>query len=115
MLCRGRQFYRAGGQNGERRFIVAAVLGKVEVRHGRVPALEKLLHRRIRFGELGPKRRTDFDPERFEEGSRKVIGGAAAAKSVEHVARRCSYRCVVQVAVRMRADGGAVPRGEIAK
>ena len=57
-----RQLGRVGRQKRERRLIIPAVLGEVEVDAAdemprRVLALEKLLDRRLRFGELGSKRR----------------------------------------------------------
>ena len=66
-----RQVSRVGRQKRERRFIIPAVLGEVEVDAAdemprRALTLEKLLDRPLRFGEFGSKRCRGLSPERFK-------------------------------------------------
>ena len=83
-----RQPRRVRRQEGERRLLVPAVLGEVEVDAadqvpGRAPAREELLNRGLRLGQLHAERRVDRVPERLQDGgvrySAPVIGGAARA------------------------------------
>ena len=110
-----RQLRRVGRQKRERRVIVPAVLGEVEMDAAdemprRVLALEKRLDRRLRFGELGSKRRGDLSPERFENarpsGTRRRSSAARprrAPRARSSAGAGMGAWCAVEIG--MRADG----------
>ncbi|MGH9348248.1 MAG: hypothetical protein ACRD26_13400 [Vicinamibacterales bacterium] len=119
----GRQLRRVGRQKRERRFIIPAVLGEVEVDAADetprwAPTLEELLDRRLRFGELGSKRISDLGPERFEDRGRDVLRAGhwrrGRGECLELAERRRRYWRVVRIEIGLGADGRDQPRGEVA-
>src|SRR6266849_10423488 len=75
------QLCRVGRKKRERRIVVSAVLGEVEMDAAdemprRVLALQKLLDRHLRFGKFRSKRLGDLGPERFEDRGRHGLGAA---------------------------------------
>src|SRR5206468_8247101 len=118
-----RQVGRVGCQKRERRFIIPAVLGEVEVDAAdemprRAPTLEKLLDRRLRFGELGSKRISDLSPESFEDRGRDVLGASHRRRGrgeyLELGERGRGYWRVVCLEIGVGADRRDQPRGEVA-
>ena len=117
------QLGRVGRQKRERRLIIAAVLGEVEVNAAdqmprRALTLEKLLDRRLRFGELGSKRLSGLGPERLEYRGREVLGAGhrrrGRGECVEFSNRGRGYWRHVRVEIGMRANGRDQPRGKVA-
>ena len=99
-----------------------AVLGEVEVDAAdemprRALTLEKLLDRRLRFGELGSKRISDRSPECFEDRRGDVLGAGhwrrGRCEDLELAERGRGY-WRVRIETGMRADGRDQPRGEVA-
>ena len=87
-LAFGRKPRRVGRQERERRLLVLAVLGEIEVHAadqvpGRMAALEELLHGEPGLGQLGIEGRVDARHRSASTAavrySAPVIGGAAAA------------------------------------
>ncbi len=118
-----RQLGCVGRQKRERRLIIAAVLGEIEVHAAdEMPRwalpLEKVLDRRLRFGKFGSKRGNDLGPERFKDRGRDVLGARhrrrGRGECFELVERRRRYWRAVRVQIRMRTDGRDEPRGKIA-
>src|SRR5437870_7942995 len=118
-----RQVGRVGCQKRERRFIIPAVLGEVEVDAAdkmprRAPTLEKLLDRHLRFGELGSKRGSDLSPERFKDRGRDVLGAGhrrrGRSERFEFGERGRLYWRVVRIEIGMRANDRDKSSGEIA-
>src|SRR5207248_1035244 len=84
------QSRRVGREEGERRRLILAVLGKVEMHATdeiprRTAALEEILNRVARCGQLGSQRRVDVCPESLEDSRRQVLRAG-------HRRRRRGYR-----------------------
>ena len=88
-----------------------------EMPRGTLP-LKKRLDRRLRFGELGSKRRDGLSPERFENRGSEVLGAGHRRRGrrecFEFAERGRRDGRVVSREIGMRADGRDQPRGEVA-
>jgi hypothetical protein len=118
-----RQPAGVGGQEGERRLLVLAVLGQVEVHPadhvpGRVELLEELGHRGLRLGALALECLLEIAPQRGQHLTRQVL-------RPRHDRRRGGQRLQLRVGRRRhlgspavhignRAQAGDVARAELA-
>src|SRR2546422_1735451 len=120
-----RQPGRVGREEREWRLLVLAILGEIEVHPthevpGRVAALEEVLNRASRLGQLGPERRVELLPKAVEDSRRQVLraghrrSGRGQRLQLLFWRGRDVHLRAALLGVRQRAEGRHVPRAELA-
>ncbi len=87
---------------------------------GRVAALEEVLHRASRLGEFDPEGSVDLLPKTVEDRRCQVLSaghrGGSRSQRLQLLGRRGRdvHSCPALLGLRQRAEGGHVPRSELA-